>query len=175
VVPALAAVWSGLPIWGSSNPTTRIESKISAGNHSSHKCVTGVLWPRFEQTVSNWVFPVMFGELAIMLWLIITGAKERHPLATADWSCGNYLINLLFVLAMSSGLLCSASAQRPQPLGKLVDLGVCRNSWPRNTALLRTSASRTGDCAHATNGKRVLARPATTYMVTFRDFIPWRI
>jgi hypothetical protein len=40
------------------------------------------LWPHYEQRVSNWVFPVMFGELAIMLWLIIMGAKERHPLAT---------------------------------------------------------------------------------------------
>ena len=45
--------------------------------------VTGILWPQFEQRVSNWVFPVMFGELAIMLWLIIMGAKETQPLATA--------------------------------------------------------------------------------------------
>jgi len=45
--------------------------------------VTGILWPQYEQKVSNWVFPVMFGELAIMLWLIIMGAKERQPLATA--------------------------------------------------------------------------------------------
>jgi hypothetical protein len=45
--------------------------------------VTGILWPTYEQRVSNWVFPVMFGELAIMLWLIIVGAKERQPLATA--------------------------------------------------------------------------------------------
>jgi Domain of unknown function (DUF4386) len=29
--------------------------------------VTGILWPQYEQSVSNWVFPVMFGELAIML------------------------------------------------------------------------------------------------------------
>jgi hypothetical protein len=42
-----------------------------------------MLWPQYEQRVSNWVFPVMFGELAIMLWLIIMGAKERQPLATA--------------------------------------------------------------------------------------------
>ncbi len=41
--------------------------------------VTGILWPRYEQRVSNWVFPVMFGELAIMLWLIFMGAKERQP------------------------------------------------------------------------------------------------
>jgi len=44
--------------------------------------VTGILWPAYEQRVSNWVFPVMFGELAIMLWLVIVGAKERRPLAT---------------------------------------------------------------------------------------------
>jgi hypothetical protein len=45
--------------------------------------VTGILWPQYEEKVYHWVFPVMFGELAIMLWLIIMGAKERHPLATA--------------------------------------------------------------------------------------------
>jgi hypothetical protein len=45
--------------------------------------VTGILWPQYEQRVSNWVFPVMFGELAIMLWLIIMGAKERQPQASA--------------------------------------------------------------------------------------------
>jgi hypothetical protein len=45
--------------------------------------LTGMLWPQYEQRVSNWVFPVMLGELAVMLWLIIMGAKERQPLATA--------------------------------------------------------------------------------------------
>ena len=45
--------------------------------------VTGILWPQYEQRVSNWVFPVMFGELALMLWLIIVGAKERQPQASA--------------------------------------------------------------------------------------------
>jgi hypothetical protein len=44
--------------------------------------VTGILWPQYEQRVSNWVFPVMFGELAIMVWLIIMGAKERQPVAS---------------------------------------------------------------------------------------------
>ena len=33
--------------------------------------------------VSNWVFPVMLGEVATMLWLIIMGAKERQSLSTA--------------------------------------------------------------------------------------------
>jgi hypothetical protein len=45
--------------------------------------LTGMLWPQYEQSVSNWVFPAMFGEVAIMLWLVIMGAKERQPLATA--------------------------------------------------------------------------------------------
>ncbi len=44
--------------------------------------ITGILWPQYEQAVSNWVFPVMFGEVAIMLWLIIAGAKERQLAAT---------------------------------------------------------------------------------------------
>jgi hypothetical protein len=44
--------------------------------------VTGILWPQYEQRVSNWVFPLMFGEVAIMLWLIIMGAREPQALAT---------------------------------------------------------------------------------------------
>jgi hypothetical protein len=45
--------------------------------------VTGILWPQYEQRVSNWVFPAMLGEVAIMLWLVIMGAKETQSLATA--------------------------------------------------------------------------------------------
>ena len=46
--------------------------------------VTDLLWPQYEATVSSWVFPLMFGELAMMLWLIIMGAKETEPLAAAS-------------------------------------------------------------------------------------------
>ena len=45
--------------------------------------VTSLFWPQYSATVASWLFPVMFGELAMMLWLIIMGAKERHPLAAA--------------------------------------------------------------------------------------------
>jgi Domain of unknown function (DUF4386) len=45
--------------------------------------VTGLMWPQYEERVSNWVFPLMLGEVAIMLWLIIMGARQRRPLATA--------------------------------------------------------------------------------------------
>ncbi len=38
--------------------------------------LTGVLWPQYEDAVFNSAFPAMLGELAIMLWLLIMGAKE---------------------------------------------------------------------------------------------------
>jgi len=43
--------------------------------------VTGILWPPYEQKVSNWIFPLMFGEVATMLWFIIMGAREPQPSA----------------------------------------------------------------------------------------------
>ena len=45
--------------------------------------VTGILWPRYEAVVSNWVLPIMVGELAIMLWLIIMGAKKAAAASLA--------------------------------------------------------------------------------------------
>lgn len=41
---------------------------------------TGLLLPRYEDKVSTIAFPAMLGELAIMLWLLIKGAKVQ-PLA----------------------------------------------------------------------------------------------
>jgi hypothetical protein len=41
------------------------------------------LWPQYVATLSSWTFPIMFGELAMMLWLIIMGAKERPAAAAA--------------------------------------------------------------------------------------------
>lgn len=43
--------------------------------------LTGLLAPRFEDVVATYAFPVMFGELAVMLWLIIMGAKETQTVA----------------------------------------------------------------------------------------------
>jgi len=39
--------------------------------------LTGLLSPQYEDGVSNAVFPALLGELAIMLWLLIVGAKPR--------------------------------------------------------------------------------------------------
>jgi len=44
---------------------------------------TGLLAPQYEAVVFNSAFPAMLGELAIMLWLVIMGAKPQ-PLAAAS-------------------------------------------------------------------------------------------
>jgi hypothetical protein len=43
--------------------------------------VTGIMWPQYQARVWNAAFPVMFGEMAIMLWLIVIGARQRQPVA----------------------------------------------------------------------------------------------
>ena len=37
---------------------------------------TGLMFPAYEHKVWNFAQPVLFGEVAIMLWLAIMGAKE---------------------------------------------------------------------------------------------------
>jgi len=41
--------------------------------------LTGIMWPQYEDAVFNSAFPAMLGELAIMLWLMIMGAKQPSP------------------------------------------------------------------------------------------------
>ena len=43
---------------------------------------TGLLFPQYESMVFDSLFPAMLGELAIMLWLVIMGAKPQ-PLDAA--------------------------------------------------------------------------------------------
>jgi hypothetical protein len=38
--------------------------------------LTGLLIPQYEDVVSNYAFPALLGEMAIMLWLLIKGAKS---------------------------------------------------------------------------------------------------
>ncbi|HMH08869.1 MAG TPA: DUF4386 family protein [Terriglobales bacterium] len=38
---------------------------------------TGLLLPQYENLVSNIAFPAVLGEMAIMLWLLIKGAKPQ--------------------------------------------------------------------------------------------------
>ena len=44
-------------------------------------CVTGILWPQYIDNVETIAFPVQFGEVAIMLWLIIMGARPTLSFA----------------------------------------------------------------------------------------------
>lgn len=43
---------------------------------------TGFLLPQYENRVSNITFPALLGELAIILWLLIKGARPE-PLDAA--------------------------------------------------------------------------------------------
>ncbi|HMF92629.1 MAG TPA: DUF4386 domain-containing protein [Candidatus Angelobacter sp.] len=45
--------------------------------------LTGLLWPQYENKVFLFGQPAFFGELALMLWLVIAGAKEPAPAAAA--------------------------------------------------------------------------------------------
>ena len=38
---------------------------------------TGLLLPRYQNTVGNFTFPVLTGEVAFVLWLLIRGAREQ--------------------------------------------------------------------------------------------------
>jgi hypothetical protein len=46
--------------------------------------LTGLLVPQYEDRVSNYVFPALLGEMAIMLWLLIKGAKSQPADATTS-------------------------------------------------------------------------------------------
>ena len=47
---------------------------------------TGLLLPQYEDMVSNCAFPALLGEMAIMLWLVIRGAKPQALDAAASSS-----------------------------------------------------------------------------------------
>jgi len=49
---------------------------------------TGLLLPQYEHAVSNIAFPAQLGEIAIMLWLLIVGAKPSAPAVAASSSAG---------------------------------------------------------------------------------------
>jgi hypothetical protein len=46
---------------------------------------TGLMLPRYEDMVSNIAFPALLGEIALMLWLVIKGAKPPWD-ATGSFS-----------------------------------------------------------------------------------------
>ena len=46
--------------------------------------LTGLLYPTYEHKVWNVAQLVLLGEVAIMLWLAIVGAKEKHLAATTS-------------------------------------------------------------------------------------------
>ncbi len=49
---------------------------------------TGLLLPQYEDAVSNIAFPAQLGEIAIMRWLLIVGAKPQPPAVAASSAAG---------------------------------------------------------------------------------------
>jgi hypothetical protein len=49
---------------------------------------TGLLLPPYQKMVSNIAFPALLGEMAIMLWLLIMGAKPKPLADSASASAG---------------------------------------------------------------------------------------
>ncbi len=47
--------------------------------------LTGVLWPQYEGRVFTISQPAFFSEMALMLWLVIKGARPPALEATASW------------------------------------------------------------------------------------------
>jgi Domain of unknown function (DUF4386) len=45
---------------------------------------TGLLWPGYENKVSNLAQPFTLGEVVMMLWLVIMGAREKRLAATSS-------------------------------------------------------------------------------------------
>jgi hypothetical protein len=44
---------------------------------------TGLLLPHYQKAVGNFTFPVLTGEVAFLLWLLIMGAKDKTATAPA--------------------------------------------------------------------------------------------
>jgi uncharacterized membrane protein len=45
--------------------------------------LTGLLLPQYLKMVTNFAFPALLGEMAIMLWLLIMGAKPKPLVESA--------------------------------------------------------------------------------------------
>lgn len=42
------------------------------------QCLTGLFWPAWEDRISGLLFPVLLGEIAFVLWLLIRGARPAE-------------------------------------------------------------------------------------------------
>jgi hypothetical protein len=68
-------------------PALRIASTTASGWSKSAYIATsfvGLMLPQYVDVVEKVTFPVLFGELALVLWLLIIGMKERAVAAPAS-------------------------------------------------------------------------------------------
>ena len=52
---------------------------LAAGLGYITSCITYILFPGAAPAVSKIVFPLYFGELPIVLWMLVMGAKPKLP------------------------------------------------------------------------------------------------
>jgi hypothetical protein len=53
---------------------------IANGVAYAADCAVGIVWPRYLDTANKISFPFLLGEVALTLWLLIVGAKDRAVL-----------------------------------------------------------------------------------------------
>lgn len=46
-------------------------------------CLTGVLLPPWQDIIDKYAFPLQFGEVAFMLWLVVMGARPKDGMPVA--------------------------------------------------------------------------------------------
>ena len=44
--------------------------------------LVGLLWPQHNAVVGDWLFPAMMGEVVVMLWMLVVGARPRQAGST---------------------------------------------------------------------------------------------
>jgi hypothetical protein len=44
---------------------------------------TALIVPRYEALVARWVLPLQMGELPMMIWLLVWGAREQRAVVPA--------------------------------------------------------------------------------------------
>ena len=47
---------------------------------------SGLMLPQYAEIVSKVTFPVLFGEMAFMLWLLVIGVRRKTPVEPASAS-----------------------------------------------------------------------------------------
>jgi len=48
-----------------------------------------LVWPQHNSAAANWLFPAMLGEVVVMLWLLVMGARDTRPANRSVQGCAS--------------------------------------------------------------------------------------